>query len=83
MAMTLEFDTGPERPAYIGLANTLIAPSTILAPLIGGWLADSAGYSTTFFVSVLGSLATVVVLSAMLRDPRLPDRTSQSAISAE
>ena len=83
MAMTLEFDAGPERPAYIGLANTLIAPSTILAPLIGGWLADTAGYSATFFVSVIGSFATALVLFALLRDPRRPDRTSQSAISAE
>ena len=83
MAMTLEFDAGPDRPAYIGLANTLIAPSTILAPLIGGWLADTAGYSVTFFVSVVGSLATAVVLYAMLRDPRLRVQVSQSANLAE
>jgi MFS family permease len=72
LAMTLEFDAGPERPAYIGLANTLIAPSTILAPIVGGWLADTAGYSATFFVSVIGSFATALVLATMLRDPRRP-----------
>jgi predicted MFS family arabinose efflux permease len=76
LAMTLEFDAGPERPAYIGLANTLIAPSTILAPIVGGWLADTAGYSATFFVSVIGSLATVLVLAAMLRDPGRPAQSS-------
>ena len=70
MALTLEFDAGPERPAYIGLANTLVAPSTFLAPLFGGWLADTAGYSATFLVSVIGGLATALVLRTMLRDPR-------------
>jgi MFS family permease len=36
MAMTIEFSTQIDRPAYIGLANTLTAPSTFLAPIIGG-----------------------------------------------
>ena len=45
MTMSLEFGTEAERPTFIGLANTLVAPSTILAPFIGGWLADTAGYS--------------------------------------
>jgi MFS family permease len=77
MAMTLEFSEGSERPAYIGLANTLVAPSTILAPLLGGWLADALGYPFMFLVSALGGLATACVLYALLRDPRQASRTSQ------
>jgi MFS family permease len=40
MAMTLEFGSEAERPVYIGLANTLVAPAAFLVPLFGGWLAD-------------------------------------------
>ncbi len=83
MAMTLEFDTGAERPAYIGLANTLVAPSTFLAPLIGGWLADAAGFQAAFLLSVIGGLATALVLYAALRDPRHVRRASQAAARME
>lgn len=70
LAMTLEFGTHAERPVYIGIANTLIAPATIMAPLLGGWLADRAGFQTTFFVSAVSGAFTVLVLHFMLRDPR-------------
>ena len=70
MAMTIEFSQESERPAYIGMANTLIAPSTILAPLIGGWLADYAGYTATFLASAFFGLATAIVLHLTVRDPR-------------
>jgi MFS family permease len=70
LAMTLEFGSEAERPAYIGLANTLVAPSTILAPLIGGWLADIAGYPAAFLISTIGGLATALVLQILVHDPR-------------
>ena len=70
MAMTLEFGSVAERPAYIGLANTLIAPTAFLIPLFGGWLADMAGYQTTFMTSVLGGLVTLGVIVFLLRDQR-------------
>jgi hypothetical protein len=41
MTMTVDFSSEDERPFYIGLAQTLTAPATIIAPLIGGWIADS------------------------------------------
>jgi len=62
LAMTLEFGGEQDRPAYIGLANTLVAPSTILAPLIGGWIADQAGYPFTFALSILCGLITLIIL---------------------
>jgi MFS family permease len=53
MAMTLEFGRSEQdRPAYIGVANTFIAPFTFLAPVIGGLLADQRGYQVTFLVSL-------------------------------
>lgn len=70
LAMTLEFGSEVERPAYIGLSNTLIAPSAFLAPLFGGWLADRAGYPATFMASALGGVATLLVLVFALRGRR-------------
>ncbi len=70
MAMTMEFGSEADRPAYIGLSNTLVAPVTILAPIFGGWLADHSGYPSTFLVSVVSGIITTLLLHFMLRDPR-------------
>ena len=45
-------------------------PATILAPVLGGILADRLGYSAAFQASALGGLATVVVLHFFVRDPQ-------------
>jgi MFS family permease len=70
LAMVQDFGLETERPAYIGLGNTLVAPATILAPLLGGWLADSAGYPTAFLASALAGLLTLIILVFFMRDPR-------------
>jgi len=70
MAMTVEFGTEAERPVYIGLANTLVAPVTILSPLLGGWIVDTMGFQTTFAISVLGGLITAGVLWIFVKEPR-------------
>lgn len=70
IAYTLEFGTDDNRPTYVGILNTLGAPAAILAPLVGGWLADTFSYSTTFFVSALLSLLTVVILISMGKPKR-------------
>jgi MFS family permease len=68
MAMTLEFGREHEKPAYIGLANTLIAPTAFIIPLFAGWLADYAGYHATFLATSIGAIATVFVLSFFMQD---------------
>jgi len=76
LAMVLEFGSEVERPAYIGLANTLIAPATFIAPLLGGWLADSAGYPATFIASAVLGMITAALLHWYVRDPRLREKES-------
>lgn len=71
IAYSLEFGTEEERPIYVGMANTLIAPAAILAPMLGGWLADLTGYKTTFLVSALASLITILILHCLLHDPTI------------
>ncbi|HEX9091798.1 MAG TPA: MFS transporter [Anaerolineales bacterium] len=74
MTMTLDFGQEHEKPSYIGLANTLIAPTAFILPLLGGWLADNAGYHATFLATSIGAIATVLVLSFVLRDkPKLAE----------
>jgi len=68
MAMTLEFGQEHEKPSYIGMANTLIAPTAFFIPLFAGWLADYAGYQATFFATSIGAIATALVLSFIMQE---------------
>jgi len=70
MAMTVDFGTEAERPLYIGLSQTLTAPATILAPLLGGWIVDSAGFIPTFTISIVLSVAMIGILVFLVKDPR-------------
>lgn len=70
MAITLQFGKEEERPTYVGMANTFIAPATIIAPLLGGWLADSASYQVTFLLATTASLISAIVFFIFLRDPK-------------
>ncbi|MBA4380204.1 MAG: hypothetical protein C0393_05950, partial [Anaerolinea sp.] len=70
LAMMVQFGTEAERPVYIGLSNTFIAPATILAPLFGGWLADVAGYQATFMTSAVGGIFMAIVLYFLVKDPK-------------
>ncbi len=70
LAMTVDFGNEAERPIYIGLSQTLTAPATISAPLLGGWIADSAGFIPTFSISILLSVVMIGILIFLVKDPR-------------
>lgn len=70
MTMTVDFGSEADRPIYIGLSQTLTAPATIIAPIIGGWIADSAGFVPTFTISTILSLAMIGILVFLVKDPR-------------
>jgi MFS family permease len=69
LTISLEFGTEEQRPTYVGMANSLIAPSAILAPLLGGFLADSFGYSVTFIASAIFGLISMITLAVLVNDP--------------
>lgn len=71
MTMTVDFSDEKERPFYIGLAQTLTAPVTIIAPLIGGWIADTLGFVITFAMSALLSIIMTLILIFMVKEPRI------------
>jgi MFS family permease len=68
LAMTLEFGQEHEKPSYIGMANTLIAPTAFFIPLFAGWLADNAGYQAAFLATAIGAIATMLVLGFIMQD---------------
>ncbi len=70
MAMTLQFGSEHDRPAYVGMSNTLIAPATVVAPLFGGWLADTAGYQATFLCAALVGLVAFGSFLFFLKEPK-------------
>lgn len=70
LAILLEFGSEEERPTFVGLGNTFIAPVAILSPILGGWLADTASYPVTFLVSAVLGASAVLVLHFLVKDPR-------------
>ena len=69
MAISLEFGNEQDRPTYVGMTNTLISPSTILVPLLGGFLADFFGYPVTFIVSAFFGIISAMTLAWLVKDP--------------
>jgi MFS family permease len=70
MTMTVDFSDEKERPFYIGLAQTLTAPATIIAPLIGGWIADTQGFVITFGLSTVLAIVMMSILIFLVKEPR-------------
>ncbi len=69
MAISLEFGNDEDRPTYVGMTNTLIAPSTILVPLFGGFLADLYGFPVTFIISAVFGALSAITLGTLVKDP--------------
>jgi MFS family permease len=69
LPLVVRFGTEEERPYYIGLSNTLSAPAAILAPVIGGWLADTVSFQSTFMVSAVCGLLMAAMLAFVVKDP--------------
>jgi MFS family permease len=62
ISIVMEFTQPENRPTYFGLANTIPGIAGSIAPLLGGWLAKSAGYPTLFLLSALiGALAFFLI----------------------
>jgi MFS family permease len=83
MTMTVDFSNEAERPFYIGLAQTLTAPATMIAPLIGGWIADTQGFGITFGVSTFLSIVMMAILIFLIKEPRKIVNAQGAILGAE
>lgn len=71
LTVLLEFAPTPEeRPTYVGLGNTAVAPVAFGAPLIGGLVADALGFPVVFALAGACGTAGVTLLTALVREPR-------------
>jgi MFS family permease len=67
----LEFAPSPEeRPTYIGLGTTSLAPVAFGAPLVAGLIADARGFAAVFVLAALAGAVGLAILVAAVRDPR-------------
>jgi len=79
--MVMEFSAPERRPTYVGLANTGTGLVSMLAPMIGAWLA-SAGYGWLFAVTAGVNLAALAALHWGVQEPRWAGRQSSPAVGA-
>jgi|HigsolmetaAR202D_1030399.scaffolds.fasta_scaffold00012_45 Arabinose efflux permease len=60
MTLVFQFSTPHERPTYIGVANTLLAPVSMVGPLVAGFVAEFSGYNVMFLcLTVIGVLSLI------------------------
>ena len=70
LTIILEFSTPAERPTYVGLTNTLLAPVLIGAPILGGWLAGALGFAAMFRVSLAVAVVALCLMLLWVQEPR-------------
>jgi MFS family permease len=71
----LEFCNPEDRPTFIGLTNTLLAPLFALAPILGGWLATVFDFQTLFICASLAAVLGGISLSLWVKEPRAVSKT--------
>lgn len=59
-----------ERPTYVGLGRTLVAPVAFGAPLVAGLLIDAAGFASMFALATAMSVVGLTLMLTRVRDPR-------------
>jgi MFS family permease len=67
--VNLEFSVPERRPTYVGLANTTAGITSIVAPLLGAWLASSS-YQWLFGVGAAINLVALIALHWWVKEPR-------------
>ncbi len=67
--MALEFSEPQRRPTYAGMTNTAAGLVSMIAPLLGAWLAG-IGYDWLFALSALVNVAAFAAMWFWVQDPR-------------
>ncbi len=66
----LEFCKEEDRPTFIGLTNTLLAPLFALAPILGGLIAQRFGFQALFMCALLAAGLGGLLLLVWVEEPR-------------
>jgi len=70
MSIVMEFGSQEELPTYVALANTLLAIPILLAPILGGWIADIVGFITLFVIALVFLSVGWAMMHWVVREPR-------------
>ena len=68
--IVLEFALPQDQPTYIGLTNTLLAPVTFAAPILGGLVADRLDLATLFALTAICGILGGALLGIWVKEPR-------------
>jgi MFS family permease len=69
MNLVLDISPPDQRPAYVGLYNTIGGTVVTVVPVLGGWLLQTTSYPILFSAAAVGGFASLVV-SLRLKEPR-------------
>ena len=91
LTFIIDFAPAAQRPTYIGLATLAQAPFACGAPLLGGVIADRAGYPAVFILTAVLAAAGALIVLLSIVDPRMrpeqaapvPERTTQVGDASE
>jgi MFS family permease len=67
--VSMEFSEPQRRPTYAGMANTGVGLVSVVAPLLGAWLA-SQGYNWLFALSAGVNLMALILMRWWVKEPR-------------
>jgi MFS family permease len=81
--LAMEFGPEAERPTYVGLARTSTGPALLIAPLIGGLIAQSIGYPAVFVTSLLFAASGLYLLTRRVKEPRHLRQIESDVIAPE
>ncbi len=70
------------RPIYVGLANTIAAVISMIAPFISGTIVQNLGYHPLFVVSLVMAFSAWFVTMRYLRDAPVVATSEASAVSS-
>jgi MFS family permease len=71
LLIALEFCAPEVRPTYIGISNTTLGVVGIFAPILGGLLAQQAGYEPLFITAAFLTAVGLLLFVFTVREPRV------------
>jgi MFS family permease len=81
MTMVMDFSSPEDLPTFTALANTVLAIPILVAPMLGGRLADTVGYQALFGIALALSALGWATMRWTVREPRqelAPLRSSEA-----
>jgi MFS family permease len=79
--ITMEFGRSEKLPTFTALSGTLLGIPSLVAPVLGGWILDAAGFGPLFAAALAAALAGWAVLRWGVTDPRMSRRRPAAGAS--